>query len=167
MDTYDEHPRAFYLGARDWCFPHWPGAFYPEDMPAEWRMAYYNTHYSCLWLAHAVWCRLTPATIAEWLADSRADFRFVLEAGDLATPGEASLAAAFGDKLGMLCRADDPALVWFQAGVDLRALAETLRARARGDGDIYVLSADGDLTTLERVGILLGLLDVGQGSRVG
>lgn len=157
---------GIYLGAADWLFPHWLGAFYPEDMPEAWRMAYYGTQFSCLWLPRGVWRQLPRETVAGWLSDTPPGFRFILETDGPATPGEAAAQAAFPEHLRTRCRMDDPGLFWFDRGVDLRALAEWLRRRVP-EGDAYLLSTDGDLTTLERVATLLGLLNIGQAASVG
>lgn len=154
-----------FLGSADWQWPHWPGAFYPADLPPDWRLAYYNTQFSCIWLPEVRW-RDTPAAVGEWLADTRADFRFLLEAGE-GTDAGAVAAAGFAAGRVLACRADDPRLVWFAAGVDLRDLAQALQRRAAVPGETYLLSRDGDLATLDRVANLLAILNLGPGGRVG
>jgi hypothetical protein len=147
--------------------PDWSGSFYPEGMPPEWRLAYYNSQFSCVWLPHADWAGLQLAAAEEWLGDTGEAFRFLLERGEGDEACEAALLAALVPRLGLLCDAAHPDLRWFDAGVDLRELSTWLRQRIAGDGATYLLSRDGDIATLNEVGTLLGLLGVGSGGRVG
>lgn len=156
------HP--VWLGASDWRHPDWLGPFYPVGMPDEWRLAYYNTQYSCVWLPHSAWSLLAPGEVAAWLDDARPEFRFLLEAGDGDDP---PLRMAFGSRLAAHCRGDDPDLLWFARGVDLRALAARLSQRAAAPGRTFLLSRDGDLATLDQVRTLLAVLGLGPGGRVG
>jgi hypothetical protein len=155
------------LGASDWSLPHWQASFYPADMPEDWRLAYFNTQFSCVWLPHTVWSVISPSEAAGWLDDTRGEFRFVLEAGVPERPGERGLLAMLGPKLGRHCTADHPDLVWFDAGTDLRRLSETLRQRMASAGVTYLLSKDGNMAMVDRVGTLLELLGLGSGDRVG
>ncbi|TCJ18539.1 DUF72 domain-containing protein [Parasulfuritortus cantonensis] len=158
-----------FLGAADWRFPSWDDTFYPAGMPEEWRLAYYNTQFSCLWLPRATWSRLAPATVAEWLADTRDEFRFLLErdANHQDTEAVQACLAAFAPRPALLCGPDDPDVLWFDADVDLRGLGDLLRRRAAESGATYLLSRDGNLATLAKVNTLLGLLGLGPTGRVG
>lgn len=72
---------ALLIGAQGWDHPEWHGRFYPEELPPEWRLTYYNN------LLRAV---LAPdldnsaaANIQAWADDTDASFRFVVR-----TPSE-------------------------------------------------------------------------------
>ncbi|MDD5367141.1 MAG: hypothetical protein PHR30_17530 [Gallionellaceae bacterium] len=158
---------SFLLGAADWCGPGWHRNFYPEDMPLEWRLAYYNTQFPCVWLPYAVWGRITLRAAEEWLNDTREGFRFLLEADEAEADHEKALLQILAPRLGLHCQADHPGILWFDSDVDLRKLSETLQDRAAGDGVTYLLSRDADLATLNKVDTLLGLLNIGPGGRVG
>ena len=136
-------------------------------MPEEWRLAYYNTQFSCVWLPHAVWSRLPPATLENWLNETREEFRFLLEAGEAIAADEQALLDVLAPRLGGYCRADAPDLYWFDSSVDLRALAAVIQGRATAEGAIFLLSRDGDIATLNKVDALLALLGVGPWGRVG
>lgn len=163
----DKGLHGVFLGVSDWLQPHWGGFFYPEDMPPEWRLAYYNTRFSCVWLPHAVWSRWAPATVEDWLGDTREEFRFLLEAGETITAEEQAVLAVLAPRLGGYFQADAPDLCWFDSSVDLRALSDVIQARTKAEGETYLLSRDGDIATLDKVGTLLALLGVGPWGRVG
>ncbi len=155
--------RDVYLGASNWMAPSWPGRLYPEGLPDDWQLAYFNTQFDCVWLPYAVWSRLEPGVAQSWLDDTRDDFRFILESG-LATPASALL-TELAPKLAACIEADHPDLLWFDARTDLRALSGVLASSA--SGQIYLLSRDDDMATIERVRTLLGLLGLGGGAGVG
>lgn len=157
----------FRLGAKDWLHPGWTGPLYPSDMPAEWRPAYFNVRFACVWLPHAVWSGLDPAVIDEWLVETREAFRFLLERVDPVSSREQALVERFGDRLGSHCPADHADLLWFDARTDLRELADELRRRTETAGATYVLSRDGDLATIDRVATVLDLLGLGTPAQVG
>lgn len=149
---------AVLLGASDWRHHHWIGSFYPADMPIEWQLAYFNSQFSCVWLPYAVWSRETPATVREWLNDTRGEFRFILEAGPEEGWHENELLGVFAAKLALHCGDDHPGLIWFDSAVSLRDLAKSLQARASMVGATYLLSRDGDIATMNTVADLLELL---------
>lgn len=140
------------LGAKGWEWPAWDGGFYPEDMPPEWRLTYYNTQFSCVFLPSERWRGAEMEEIAQWARDTHDRFLFLLE-------GEAG-GAVPGALLGRaLCLpAEDGRLIWFDGRSDLKALAEELRRPASGPR--FLISGDGDLAQLERVRTLLELLGV-------
>jgi hypothetical protein len=146
---------AVYLGASDWNHPAWLGGFYPADMPEAWQLAYYNTQFSCVWLPYSRWSQADATDMALWRDDTHAGFRFLLEqppAGAVVAPPP-----VLSDRIGAVCGVDAAYLIWFEAGVDLKALTARIQARA-SQGPAYLLSRDADLATLDRVGTLLGLL---------
>ena len=69
----------FYLGSVGWEHAEWNGSFYPDDLPPEWRLAYYNTAYSSVYLAYAEWSGYDLKTLASWVEDTAERFRFILE----------------------------------------------------------------------------------------
>ena len=158
---------AVLLAAPDWRLAHWQDSLYPDGMPPEWRLAYFNTRFPGVWLSHAAWSGITPAMAEEWLSDTRAEFRFVLEAGAVITPQERRLLDILAPRLGLHGGLDHPDVLWFAPGADLRVLARSLRERAARGRMIYLLSRDADLATLGQVDTLLGLLDIGSADRVG
>lgn len=145
---------AVYLGAVGWLHPSWHGAFYPDDLPEDWLLAYYNTQFRSVFLPHADWSSATDAQLAQWVQDSQPGFRFVLESGpSLAAAGRAR--TILGERLGMITDRDDPRLLWFDAGTELKALAQEME---RHDKPLYLFSLDAGLATLQRVGTLIELM---------
>jgi hypothetical protein len=145
---------AVLLGTIGWLHPSWRGVFYPDDLPDDWQLAYYNTQFRSVFLPHADWSMATDAQLAQWVQDSHPGFRFVLESGP--SPAAAGRAAAIlGERLGMIAQREDPRLLWFDAGTDLKALAQEIGQR---DKPIYLFSLDADLSGLQRVDTLVELL---------
>lgn len=145
---------AVFLGAVGWLHPSWHAVFYPDDLPEDWLLAYYNTQFRSVFLSHADWSSATDAQLAQWVQDSHPAFRFVLESGP--TPSAALHAAdILGERLGMVTDRDDPRILWFDAGTELRILAQEIERR---DKPLYLFSLDADLAGLQRVGTLLELM---------
>lgn len=138
------------LGAKGWLWPEWEQGFYPEDMPPEWRLAFYNTQFDCVFLSADQWRRISGELLNQWHEDTRDAFLFLLEGG----PGTNAPGPLQGRALCL--DAQDGRITWFDGQTDIRQLAEDLR-QVR-EGPCFLLSRDGDLSQLERVRTLLGLL---------
>ncbi|EGV51216.1 hypothetical protein [Candidatus Endoriftia persephone] len=65
--------------ARGWDHPAWQGSFYPEDLPADWRLTYYANEFPGVLLPQAVWADLAASTLLEWLDDLDDGFQLYLE----------------------------------------------------------------------------------------
>lgn len=139
------------LGAAGWDWPEWSDAFYPSDMPEEWRLTYYNTQFDCVFLAAPVWRQVGPSICEGWAADTHENFVFLLED---ARPDE--LPGALLERARGVGR-DDPGLLWFDRETSLKSLAGQL-APAGGEAPLFLLSRDGDLGQIERVRTLLELM---------
>ena len=86
--------------------PAWK-AFYPEDLPEDWRLAYYGNEWKDLLIPACEWERFTLDS--NWIRDLPDALRLYFEVPDeLAEPGDpcARLAAALGPRLGGLLVAD-------------------------------------------------------------
>jgi hypothetical protein len=139
------------LGALGWSHPEWSEAFYPPDMPEEWRLTFFNTQYHCTFLEQAIWRQAGREQWRQWHADTHAAFRFLLE-GDAYQP----LPAELRDKAVML-RPDDASLLWFTRDSSLKEIAAYLSGSS-GIKPRYVISRDGDLSQMERVATLLEVM---------
>lgn len=145
------------LGAMDWDHPAWIGAFYPHDLPSEWRLNYYNTAFECVYLPYATW-RTTPAeTLGVWRQDTLAHFRFLLEAPPTPSSTDAALIAALGEKAVVAHPNQVPTLVWLEPGANLKSLAQTLQTLENA-APIYLISMSADLAQLEQARTLLEIL---------
>ena len=72
------------LGARDWEHPAWVAQFYPQDMPASWRLCFYANEFSAVLVPAQRWQGTEVSDWRGWLGEVREGFRFYLE---LADPG--------------------------------------------------------------------------------
>jgi len=145
---------AVLLGAEGWLHPGWAGEFYPEDLPEDWRLTYYNTQLRAVFLPHALWAGATVTEIRRWVEDTHPGFRFVLEAGPTGA-AEAPAAALLGDRLGYIAGRNHPHLLWFDAKTELRRLKTAIDAAPK---PLYLFSRDADLPTLRQVATLLELM---------
>jgi hypothetical protein len=142
--------RGVLLGVRGWSWSEWEGAFYPEDMPPEWRLTFYNTQFDCVFLPSAQWQGAASEQFELWQEDTHDQFLFLLE-------GEGSMPVPTPLRSKAICiPAQDSRIVWFDRHTDLRRLAETLKQGR--DAPAFLLSRDGDLAQLQRVRTLLELL---------
>mgnify|MGYP005835372791 CR=1 FL=1 len=145
---------AVYVGAMGWQHASWHGPFYPDDLPDDWSLAYYNTQFRAVFLPYCDWSAATDAQLAQWAQDCQAGFRFVLESGPSASAAERA-AEVLGERLGALTSRDDPRLLWFDAGTDLKALRSEID---RHDKPLYLFSRDADLSALQRALTLVELM---------
>jgi uncharacterized protein YecE (DUF72 family) len=150
MTSFDE-PLIVRLGALDWRFPAWRGAFYPGDMPEEWQLTFFNTQYNCTFLEQAVWQQASAAEMSQWHADTHERFRFLLEAD-----ANHTLPPELADKALLISRSD-ARIVWFNRDTSLKELAAKL-SPVNAASVQYLISLDGDLEQLERVATLLEVM---------
>lgn len=137
------------VGAVGWQHPAWRGPFYPEDMPDDWMLSYYNTQYPAVYLPATVWQAVPAATWSQWLYDTRDDFHFVLEPGDPAVAPPVSGRVHLAD-------ADWAAghLWWLDAAPDLRSLSQRIAQQAARGEPLYVISRSGDLARMAQADTL-------------
>ncbi|MFP5411245.1 MAG: hypothetical protein ACLGG6_09725, partial [Gammaproteobacteria bacterium] len=55
------------VGAVGWEHPHWLGGFYPDDLPPDWMLSYYNTQFQAVYLPAIVWQAAADRTWNQWL----------------------------------------------------------------------------------------------------
>jgi hypothetical protein len=140
-------PSALVLvGAMNWDRPDWRGSFYPEDLPEDWLLSYYNTQFQAVYLPAAVWQATSDAAWAQWLGDTQDGFCFVLE------PGDTPAAPPLSSRVLLASPAWTAAHVWWlDEAPDLRALAQRIAAQAAMHELLFVFSREGNLVQLERV----------------
>lgn len=151
-----------YVGSFGWEHPEWNGDFYPEDLPPEWRLAFYNTAFSCVYLAHEEWAGRDLQTLADWVADTREAFRFVLETDPSGLRDSDKirldvLAPRTGLILGSQAEAGGR-VIWLEGSPDLKKLAKELQAFAATPEAVYLIVRDHDLETMHRVKTLLEIM---------
>lgn len=74
------------MGTRGWDHDAWQGGLYPADLPVDWRLAFYAGQYQAVLLPWTGICDLPDASLADWVDDTGADFRFVVECAESPVP---------------------------------------------------------------------------------
>lgn len=147
----------FYIGSAGWEHPQWEGCFYPDELPPEWRLTYYNTAFPCVYLAYEAWSGRDLQTLRAWVEDTLERFRFVLE------PNPAGLSDGDQARLEALAPRIDPLggqVVWLEGKPDLKRLAGELKRLAGSAGPVYLISRDHDLGAMNQVKTLLEIMGV-------
>ncbi len=70
------------VGARGWVHPKRAGGFYPEELPSDWRFAYYSNYLRSVLVPSETWKNTGIEEVREWVEDSDPEFHFVLELPD-------------------------------------------------------------------------------------
>jgi hypothetical protein len=158
LSMADIHPRGqsgdnpvmtstgfLYLGTQDWRHPAWRGGFYPDDLPDDWLLSYYNNHFQSVYLTAEQAAAATPEDWATWLADTLERFVFLVEFDEtLNLPASPRVRPVQPDWAARhLC--------WLEAAGDLRALSQRIAAHAATGEALFILSRTGDLAGLDRV----------------
>lgn len=73
------HRPLLEVGARGWDHAAWVGSFYPDDLPAAWRLAYYANEFSSVLVPARQWQCADPGEVAGWAADVPERFVFFVE----------------------------------------------------------------------------------------
>lgn len=132
------------VGAVGWQHPAWEGAFYPDDLPEDWQLPYYNTRFQAIYLPASLWQGVPGATWAHWLHDTLDGFHFVLEpCGDTAVPASARVVLATPEW-------EAQHVWWLDEVPDLRRLAQRIAGHAERGEPLYVFSRSGDLGLMEQ-----------------
>ncbi|MCA1978466.1 MAG: hypothetical protein LDL19_04450 [Thiobacillus sp.] len=141
-----------YLGAENWVHPAWLRDFYPEGLPEDWLLSYYNTQFQTVYLPAAVWRQARPETWTQWLYDTQEGFVFIVEASpDSALPAS--------ERVRVATAAWQTAHVWWlDESADLRALSRRIREHAATGEELFILSRVGDLALLQQVKALREVL---------
>ncbi|MEF3193121.1 MAG: hypothetical protein K6346_02725 [Halothiobacillaceae bacterium] len=67
------------LGGFDWRHAAWEGGFYPDDLPAEWRLTFYANEFDALGLVAKAWLAPSLEELTGWVMDTREGFRLYSE----------------------------------------------------------------------------------------
>ncbi|MCW8919216.1 MAG: hypothetical protein OQL08_10425 [Gammaproteobacteria bacterium] len=71
-------PMQIVIAARGWQGPEWDH-FYPLDLPAEWRLAYYANEFFAVVVPYQEWAAAGDEALLAWLREVKAEFRFYWE----------------------------------------------------------------------------------------
>jgi hypothetical protein len=137
------------VGAAGWQHPAWRGRFYPDDMPDDWMLSYYNTQFQAVYLPASVWQAASEATWAQWLYDTREGFFFVLE------PGGAASVKPAAARVVLATPSWEAAHVWWlDEAPDLRQLSQRITHQAVTGEPLFVFSRSGNLGLMEQADTL-------------
>ncbi|MHB1145420.1 MAG: hypothetical protein ACYCZS_11020 [Thiobacillus sp.] len=137
------------VGAAGWAHPAWRARFYPDDMPDDWMLSYYNTQFSAVYLPAAVWQTASGATWAQWLHDTLDGFCFVLE------PGDTGALKPVSERVVLATPAWEAGHVWWlDEAPDLRSLAQRITRQAATGEPLFVFSRSGNLALMEQANTL-------------
>ena len=141
------------VGAVDWQHPGWRDRLYPEEMPDDWLLSYYNSQFNAVYLPAAVWQAASEATWAQWLDDTLAGFYFVLE------PGDADSAPPVSERVLMSPPSWEAEHVWWlDEAPDLRVLAQRITRQASTGEPLFVFSRSGNLELMEQAKTLVQVM---------
>lgn len=133
------------IGAVGWLHPAWEGAFYPDDLPEDWQLSYYNTQFQAVYLPAPVWQAASTATWDQWLHDTQDGFHFVLEPGAEAPAQPASARVVLATR-----EWEAQHVWWLDEAPDLRGLAQSIAGHAERGEPLCVFSRSGDLGLMEQ-----------------
>jgi uncharacterized protein YecE (DUF72 family) len=74
-----------FAGTSGFSYDAWVGTFYPEDVPADGRLAYYATRLPAVEINNTFYRMPKPELLAGWAAQVPAGFRFALKASQRIT----------------------------------------------------------------------------------
>lgn len=96
------------VGTCGWEHAQWLEAYYPDDLPEDWRLDYYANEFGCVVLPPELWMTADEEAIEQWLEDVGEDFMFFIELP--AEPGDvaASLSAFTGRCAGAILHQGKP-----------------------------------------------------------
>ena len=137
------------VGAVNWHHPRWLGGFYPDDLPEDWLLSYYNTQFQAVYLPASVWQAVPESSWAQWLNDTQDGFYFVLEPAGKSTTKHPS------DRVLLATPAWTKAHVWWlDEAPDMRALAQRITQQTTTGEPLFVFSRSGDLGLMQQVNAL-------------
>jgi len=74
-----------YAGTSGFSYDEWEGSFYPEDLPAKSRLAYYATRLTTVEINNTFYRTPKASVVEGWVAQASGDFRFVFKASQRLT----------------------------------------------------------------------------------
>jgi len=66
------------VGACGWDHAHWLDSYYPDDLPAEWRLSFYANEFPAVLVPQEQWHEQWQQ-LADWVEDVPDEFRFYLQ----------------------------------------------------------------------------------------
>lgn len=97
------------VGTRGWEHAQWLEAYFPDDLPEDWRLDYYANEFGCVVLPGEVWMTAGEETIGQWLEDVGEEFMFFLDLPARPADVSANLSAFAGRCTGAVLHKGEPA----------------------------------------------------------
>lgn len=144
-----------YSGTVGWMGGKELEVFYPQDLPEEWKLAYYNTQFRCVYLPVDIWAKFTEPDIAALLDEVQDDFRFVLESPKGKNHENISIIKKLGCKFVM---ENEVNIHWLAPGTSMRDLAKIMQSAINSGYPLYLISRETDLALLRQVNELMEVL---------
>ncbi|HCA26950.1 MAG TPA: hypothetical protein DEP05_04805 [Betaproteobacteria bacterium] len=142
----DGYAYRYYLGCRGWEDAPWEAAFYPADLPPDWRLSYYGYFFTCVYLSYAQWGLREMTVLDRWVAeDTYPAFRFVLEGNPRGESAEdRKRMERLAPRLGVVIGAEDGGerLLRLTGPVDVAALARRLQALPESAAPLFLIGDD-------------------------
>ncbi len=138
-----------FIGAANWTHPAWNGHFYPDDLPADWVLSYYNTRFHSVFLQASFWRTIPESVWQQWLDETHEGFVFVLEAGHSAYPRPASERILLATPSWIAEH-----VWWLDENPALRALAHRITQHADKGEPLFVFSRSGNMALMEQADAL-------------
>jgi hypothetical protein len=148
-----------YFGSVGWQHVQWQTSFYPDDLPEDWQLSYYNTQFRCVYLPCALWMDRTLSIAESWVADTQANFRFILELPDTLNQQSRKFLEAMDERVIQDdAKPIDPQLFWFPHEPDLRLLRHEIQNTVDQGHDLYLLNREAHLPSLDKVRSLVEVM---------
>lgn len=81
-------PKELLLGTAGWARPDWAAPYYPDDLPADWRLDYYANDCDCVLLTPDDWGSLDAERFADQLDELASTFRCFVQLHGGTDPGD-------------------------------------------------------------------------------
>jgi uncharacterized protein YecE (DUF72 family) len=80
MSSEAAHPHQVHIGSCAWAFEDWRGVFYPPELPPGRWLGWYARTFNAVEIDSTFYATPPAHTVAKWLADAPAHFRFTCKA---------------------------------------------------------------------------------------
>ena len=144
-----------YSGTIGWAGNKGLDAIYPEDLPEEWRLAFYNTLFRCVYLPVDIWTKLTELETDALLDEVQDGFRFILESPKKYDPIYNNIINKLQDKYVM---EDEVKIHWLVPESSMRELAKIMQSAINSGYPLYLISRETDMALLRQVNELMEVL---------
>lgn len=88
-------------GTCGWNHDAWAGAFYPDDLPDDWRLSYYSNEFDTVLVPVNGFDSVTSQEVEQWYEDTRDDFLFFIKLPDSVNLCDPELSSLL-DRIGLL-----------------------------------------------------------------